>query len=197
MSSFKPAYLIHGDDHGRIGERRARLRALAEQDAGAGSLEVLEGADENHIVLAAEITVETIDFSRLEPMVAATLRELDQAGVSEKPWVALADAGFWNERHMDQVTAEHHIEVLIPPDSSKRNGSRRGWTGGRYAWMRSVAGDEQLRHASNAAERRAHIGVQLVGQAGRSLGFAQPVASGAPSSARKDRAQRFTSWPRR
>ena len=27
MPSFKPAYLIHGDDHGRIGERRARLRA--------------------------------------------------------------------------------------------------------------------------------------------------------------------------
>jgi DNA polymerase-3 subunit delta len=26
---LKPAYLIHGDDHGRVGERRARLRALA------------------------------------------------------------------------------------------------------------------------------------------------------------------------
>ena len=45
MARFKPAYLIHGDDHGRIGERRARLRALAERDAGAGSLEVLEGAE--------------------------------------------------------------------------------------------------------------------------------------------------------
>ncbi|MGD0979917.1 MAG: DNA polymerase III subunit delta [Solirubrobacteraceae bacterium] len=29
MSVLKPAYLIHGDDHGRVGERRARLRALA------------------------------------------------------------------------------------------------------------------------------------------------------------------------
>src|SRR5579863_5375447 len=44
MSAFKPAYLIHGDDHGRIGERRARLRALAEGSGGAASLEVLEGA---------------------------------------------------------------------------------------------------------------------------------------------------------
>jgi DNA polymerase-3 subunit delta len=26
---LKPAYLIHGDDHGRVGERRARLRQLA------------------------------------------------------------------------------------------------------------------------------------------------------------------------
>jgi hypothetical protein len=99
---------------------------------------VQAAVNENQIVLAAEITVETIDFSRLEPMVAATLHELEQAGVNEKPQVALADAGFWNERHMDQVTADHHIEVLVPPDSSKRNGPRRGWTGGRYDWMRTV-----------------------------------------------------------
>jgi DNA polymerase-3 subunit delta len=29
MPDFKSAYLIHGDDHGRIGERRSRLRSLA------------------------------------------------------------------------------------------------------------------------------------------------------------------------
>jgi len=29
VPAFKPAYLIHGDDHARLGERRARLRALA------------------------------------------------------------------------------------------------------------------------------------------------------------------------
>jgi DNA polymerase-3 subunit delta len=43
MASWKPAYLIHGDDHGRIGERRASLRARAEAESGAGGLEVLEG----------------------------------------------------------------------------------------------------------------------------------------------------------
>ena len=43
MPSFKPAYLIHGDDHGRIGERRARLRAMAERESGASGVEVLEG----------------------------------------------------------------------------------------------------------------------------------------------------------
>ena len=30
MPAFKPAYLVLGDDHGRIAERRAKLRALAE-----------------------------------------------------------------------------------------------------------------------------------------------------------------------
>ena len=43
MPSFKPAYLIHGDDHGRIAERRARLRAVAESESGTGGVEVLEG----------------------------------------------------------------------------------------------------------------------------------------------------------
>jgi DNA polymerase-3 subunit delta len=37
-------YLIHGDDHGAIAERRAGLRALAEAEgSGAGSVELLEG----------------------------------------------------------------------------------------------------------------------------------------------------------
>jgi len=40
--TLKPAYLIHGDDHGRIAERRARLRSLADGAGGVGA-EVLEG----------------------------------------------------------------------------------------------------------------------------------------------------------
>jgi len=43
MATLKPAYLIHGDDHARIAERRARLRALADREAGGSGAEVLEG----------------------------------------------------------------------------------------------------------------------------------------------------------
>jgi DNA polymerase III subunit delta len=43
MPSFKPAYLIHGNDHGRIGERRSRLRALAEAESGTHGVELFEG----------------------------------------------------------------------------------------------------------------------------------------------------------
>ncbi|HWX44044.1 MAG TPA: hypothetical protein VNY52_01840 [Solirubrobacteraceae bacterium] len=43
MSALKPAYLIHGDDHGAIAERRAGLHALALQEGDAGSVEVLSG----------------------------------------------------------------------------------------------------------------------------------------------------------
>jgi DNA polymerase-3 subunit delta len=42
VPAFKPAYLIHGDDHGRIGERRSRLRGMAEAESGSGGVELLE-----------------------------------------------------------------------------------------------------------------------------------------------------------
>ncbi len=43
MPAFKSVYLVLGDDHGRISERRAKLRELAEAESGAGGVEVLEG----------------------------------------------------------------------------------------------------------------------------------------------------------
>jgi Transposase DDE domain/Transposase domain (DUF772) len=94
--------------------------------------------DEGQIVVAAEITNNPGDFSNLEPMICAALSELERAGVAERPEVALADAGYWNEQHMDEVIANKHIQVLIPPDSAGRAEPRPGWTGGRYSLMRSV-----------------------------------------------------------
>ena len=43
VPTFKAAYLIHGDDHGRIGERRTRLRAMAESESGHGRRRGLRG----------------------------------------------------------------------------------------------------------------------------------------------------------
>jgi DNA polymerase III subunit delta len=43
VPALKPAYLIHGDDHGALAERRARLKALAESEGDAASVEVLAG----------------------------------------------------------------------------------------------------------------------------------------------------------
>jgi hypothetical protein len=92
---------------------------------------------ENQIVLAAEITTEPTDFSQLAPMINATKRELERAGLPDTPEVAVADAGYWNERHMDEL-ATQGIAALIPPDAGKRKGERPGWTGGRYSWMRRL-----------------------------------------------------------
>jgi Transposase DDE domain len=94
--------------------------------------------DEGQIVVAAEITNTPGDFSNLDPMIRAALSELDRAGVAERPEVALADAGYWNEQHFDEVIANKHIQVLIPPERGGRKEPRPGWTGGRYSWMRAV-----------------------------------------------------------
>ena len=98
--------------------------------------------NEQQIVIAAEVTGEAGDFSHLRPMVSAALRELEDACVTDKPEVAVADAGYWNEQHMDDVVAEHGVRVLVPPDATKREGERPGWTGGHYAFMRRVLATE-------------------------------------------------------
>ena len=94
--------------------------------------------DENQIVVAAEITNSTVDFSQLDPMISAAVGELNRAGVTDRPQIAVADAQYWNEQHMDEVIANKHIQVLIPPDSGARKTPRPGWTGGRYTAMRNV-----------------------------------------------------------
>jgi hypothetical protein len=98
--------------------------------------------DEGQVVIAAEITNTPGDFSNLDPMITTALRELERVGVTARPQVALADAGYWNEQHFDEVIANKHIEVLIPPDRGGRGEPRPGWTGGRYAWMRAVLASE-------------------------------------------------------
>jgi hypothetical protein len=62
--------------------------------------------NEKQIVLAAEISVESPDFGRLEPMVDATITELERAGVAEQPKVAVADAGYWHHEQLDQPRRE-------------------------------------------------------------------------------------------
>ena len=97
--------------------------------------------NENHIVLAAEVTIDSPDFGHLEPMVGAAERELEAIGVTEKPGVALADAGYWHQVQMQNVAARG-IQVLVPPDASKRTDKRPGWNAGMYAFMRRVLAGE-------------------------------------------------------
>ena len=92
-------------------------------------------------MVAAEISVDGPDFGHLEPMVEAATRELDTAGVSEAAEVVVADAGYWHHEQMDELAGDG-IQVLIPPDSGKRKGTRPGWQGGRYAWMRRLLATE-------------------------------------------------------
>jgi hypothetical protein len=93
---------------------------------------------ERQIVLAAEITTSTVDWSQLEPMVSAATAELEHAGVSGRPEVVVADSQYWNEEQIDEVVANKHVQVPIPPESRLREEPRPGRTCGRYDWMRAV-----------------------------------------------------------
>ena len=45
-------------------------------------------------MIAAEVSADSPDFGRLAPMISATQRELQQAGISEELQVVVADAGY-------------------------------------------------------------------------------------------------------
>jgi DNA polymerase-3 subunit delta len=71
MAELKPAYLIHGDDHGAVAERRAGLRALAErQPGGAASVEVLEGDAATPANVAQALATMTLPMGGAEPQSA-------------------------------------------------------------------------------------------------------------------------------
>ncbi len=77
------------------------------------------------IIVAAEVTVESPDFGHLEPIVNATLRELDAAGVPDRPETVLADAGYWHTQQMENIVSDG-IQVLVPPDGGLRKNVRPG-----------------------------------------------------------------------
>jgi len=62
--AWKPAYLIHGDDHGRLAERRAKLRALAEAQSGANGAELLEGDEATPEAAAGALRAMTFAVGR-------------------------------------------------------------------------------------------------------------------------------------
>ena len=96
MASFKPGYLIHGDDHGRIAERRSRLRALAEQQSGAGGVELLEGEAATAAAAAAALATLTFAIGRRFIIVDGA------------------------ERWSDKDVAEHVVPALaqMPPETT-------------------------------------------------------------------------------
>src|SRR4051812_11248101 len=93
--------------------------------------------NEHQVILAAEVETVGADFGHLEPMLDAAQRELAGAGVTDTPDVLLADAGYWHGKQMERIV-DRGIQVLIPPDTSRRRTSRRNWDGGHYDFMRRV-----------------------------------------------------------
>jgi len=96
MAAWKPAYLIHGDAHGRIAERRARLRTMAEAESGVEAVEVFEGDAATPEAVRAALNAMTFAMGRRFVIVDGA------------------------ERWKDAEVEEHLTAVLndVPPDTT-------------------------------------------------------------------------------
>jgi DNA polymerase-3 subunit delta len=96
VASFKPAYLLHGDDHGRLAERRGNLRALAERESGSGGVEIFEGDASTPETVALALNAMTFAMGRR---------------------FLIADGA---ERWKDQDVERHLVPVLeaMPPETT-------------------------------------------------------------------------------
>jgi transposase len=96
---------------------------------------------DEQIIVAAEITTESGDFEQLDPVVTAAERELQAAGVEERPEVVLADAGYWSNDHIDALRARGVVPIVAP--DTTRNRPRKTRLGGPYDFMRRVLATER------------------------------------------------------
>jgi transposase len=96
---------------------------------------------EGQIVLAAEVSTESLDTENLESMVNSACQELEGAGVEETPGLVLGDAGYWKNDAIQSIV-NRGIQVLIAPDADRRKEPRPGRRGGLYDFTRRILATE-------------------------------------------------------
>src|SRR4051812_8875959 len=92
VATFKPASLSHGDAHGRIAERRARLRTIAEAESGTGGVELFEGDTATPETVALALRSMTFAIGRRFLIVDGVERWKD-GGVEAGPGAGRAGMG--------------------------------------------------------------------------------------------------------
>jgi hypothetical protein len=138
--------------------------------------------NEHHLIVAAEVMTASPDFGTLGPMLTAARTELASAGVNDTPGLVLADAGYRHLEQMNEITASGS-PVLIPPDSTRRKGTRPGWAGGPYDFMRSVLSTD---HGKALYKQRAQLIEPIFGNTKHNRAFTR--------FARRGRSAARTEW---
>ncbi len=157
VPTFKSAYLIHGDDHGRIAERRARLRSLAESLSGSEGLELLEGEDATPDAVARALDAMTLALGRRFVIVEGVER--------------------WKDKELDGLIAA--VEHLAPETTVAffaREDSRNKAPDRLHAAVKQVKGDISAESSLKPWElpkwtiaRAAEMGIELEPDAARAL----------------------------
>ena len=158
MPSFKAAYLIHGDDHGRIAERRARLRGLAESASGAEGVELFEGDESTPETVAAALDAMTLALGRRFIIVDGTER--------------------WKEKELQPLAAA--VAAIAPETTiaffAREDGSRLKAPSGLHDMVRKAGGKIDAENSVKAKElprwvldRATELGLELELDAARAL----------------------------
>jgi transposase len=134
---------IASDGSRRMAGARANLKPYPLPERPAGKLNVTDPDSRNlkttrgwvqgynaqaavtaeQIVVAAEISIESLDTANLQPMVETARQELAAAGVTDKLGVVLADAGYWKNDAIEAIVAQG-IQTLVAPDADRRKEPR-------------------------------------------------------------------------
>jgi DNA polymerase III subunit delta len=139
MAELKPAYLIHGDDHGAVAERRAGLKALAEQQGDAGSVEVLDGEAGTPAGVALALSAMTFAIGR-RVIVVDGVERWKQGEVEQHLKPAMAQmppettvALFAREENRSKAPAAAHEAVKRAGGQIVTQGTVKPWELGKWA----------------------------------------------------------------
>src|SRR3954467_6126940 len=163
VPSFKAAYLIHGDDHGRLAERRARLRALAEQEGGVSGAEVFEGEESTPEAVAAALSAMTFATGRRFVIADGAERWRDKdverhlAPVLGSMPPETTVAFFAREEGRTKAPAALHAAVKAAGGDISTEGAAKPWE--LPKWVRAQAQRQGLELDTAAAQALiAHVG---------------------------------------
>ncbi len=199
MPAFKPAYLIHGDDHGRIAERRARLRALAEAESGAQGLELFEGEAATPELVAAALNAMTFALGRRFIVVDGVERwrdkDLDPLEAALKaPPPDTTVAFFGREDGRAKAPARLHEVVLGAGGDVSAEGTVKPWELPKWVIARARelgvtlepdAARALIRHVGDRQQRLMRELEKLALSGARQLDVAEIEALSAPSAERR------------
>jgi DNA polymerase-3 subunit delta len=158
VPAFKAAYLIHGDDHGRIAERRTRLRAMAEAESGTAGVEVFEAEACTPDAVANALSAMTFAMGRRFVIADGLERWKD----SEVDPVVSAMAGVDPELLTVAFFAREEGRNKVPAAIAKAVEK----AGGQIAEESAVKPRELPRWL---AQRASELGLQLDNQAARAM----------------------------
>jgi hypothetical protein len=112
------------------------------------------------IIVAAEISTESLDTANLHPMLTAAEEELHAAGVNNAVGIVLADAGYWKNSAIEALSGQG-LQPLVAPDADRREEPRPGRRGGLYDFIRRVLATD---HGASLYRQRQAIVEPVFGQ---------------------------------